>query len=277
MKCRSFLLITLSLFISIGSFAQDRQFVYTYQSLTLPKGAKDIEIWNTFRTGRQYFYNRLDQRIEYEVGLTNRLQTALYLNAEHKAFASHLDTLGGIKDTASSGIFSESGFSFSSEWKLRLSDPVANVVGSALYAELTLGTTEAEIEGKLILDKKAGKNIVALNLVGEYEMEFEVEKGEFEVEKELKAEVDLSYMRMLKPNIGLGLEIRNHNVFVEGEMEHSALFGGPTLFYGADKFFIILNAMPQWTNLQVNDDNPNSLDLNEYEKLQVRLMIGFSF
>ena len=277
MKFKALLIISLSIIASISSIAQDRQFVYTYQSLTLPKGAKDIEIWNTYRTGRQYFYNRLDQRIEYEVGLTDRLQTAVYLNGEHKAYASHLDTLGGIKDTASSGMFTESGFSFSNEWKLRLSDPVANAVGSALYAEFTFGPTEVEIEGKLILDKKAGKNIIALNLVGEYEMGFDVKKGELEEEKELKAEVDLSYMRMLKPNVGLGLEVRNHNVFVKGEMEHSALFGGPTLFYSADKFFIILNAMPQWTNLQVNEANPNSLDLNEYEKLQVRLMIGFSF
>lgn len=277
MKFKYIFKLTLPIFVSMSLLAQDRQFLYTYQSLTLPKGAKDIEIWNTFRTGRDYFYNRLDQRLEYEVGLTDRLQTALYLNGEHKAYASHLDTLGGIKDTASSGIFSESGFSFSSEWKLRLSDPVANALGSALYAEITLGPTEAEIEGKLIFDKKAGKNIIALNLVGEYEMGFDVKKGELEVEKELKLEADLSYMRMLKPNVGLGLEMRNHNVSVDGKMEHSALFGGPTLFYGVDKFFIILNAMPQLVNLQVNDANPNSLDLNEYEKLQVRLMIGFSF
>src|SRR4051812_19526924 len=121
--------------LSAATFAQDRQFVYTYQSLTLPKGTKDIEVWNTYRTGRQYLYNRLDQRIEFEVGVTDKLQTALYFNAEHKMYQSHLDTLGGIADTSFYGLFNESAFSFSSEWKLRLSDPVANRIGSALYAE----------------------------------------------------------------------------------------------------------------------------------------------
>ena len=69
--------------------AQDRQFARTYQSNTLPKGAIDIESWATFRTGRQYFYNRLDTRLEFETGLTDKLQTALYFNASHFAFVAN--------------------------------------------------------------------------------------------------------------------------------------------------------------------------------------------
>lgn len=271
------LLLGIIILFSISVNAQDRTFVRTYQSITLPKGAKDLEVWNTFRTGRQYFYNRLDQRLELEVGLTDKLQTAAYLNIEYKAQGAHLDTLGGIPDTASSGISESTLFSVSSEWKLKLSDPVANAIGSAIYAELTFSPTELEVEGKLILDKKNDKNIFALNLVGEYEVGFDVKKGETEMEKEFKAEFDLAYMRMLKPHLGLGLEIKQHNVFVESKMEHSAIFGGPTLFYSGDKFFLILNALPQWSNLQTNDANPNSLDLNEYEKVEVRLLVGFSF
>ncbi|MBA3706346.1 MAG: hypothetical protein H0W84_10755 [Bacteroidetes bacterium] len=276
MNYRSLLIASLILTVS-SSIAQDRQFVRTYQSSTLAKGVKDLEVWNTYRTGRQYFYNRLDQRLEFEIGLTDKLQTALYLNAEHKTFASHLDTLGGIKDTSSSGVFSESGFSVSSEWKFKISDAVANTIGSALYLEFTVGTSEVEIEGKIILDKRTDKNIFAFNIVGEYEMGFDVKKGETQIEKEMKAELDLAYMRMLNPYLGLGLEIRNHNVFVKDKLEHSALFGGPTLFYSGDKFFIILNALPQWTNLQVNEHNPNSLNLNEYQKIEARLLIGFNF
>lgn len=269
-------IIALSLITTLSS-AQDRMFVRTYQSMTLPKGAKDIEAWNTFRTGRQYFYNRLDQRLELEVGLTDRLQTSVYLNTEYTAEGAHLDTLGGIADTAVDGISNSTLFSVSSEWKLKLSDPVANAIGSALYAELTFSPTELEVEGKLILDKKMDKNIFALNIVGEYEVGFDVKKGETEMEKEFKPELDLAYMHMLKPHVGLGLEIRQHNVIVEKKLEHSALFGGPTLFYSGDKFFIILNVLPQWTNLQVNDANPKSLDLNEYEKVEARLLIGISF
>lgn len=257
--------------------SQDRIFARTYQSSTLPKGAKDIEMTNTYRTGRNYFYNRLDQRLEFEIGLTDKLQTAFYLNSEHKSFAAHLDTLGGIADTTVDGIFKESGFSVSTEWKLKLSDPVANRMGSALYMEITLGTEEIEIEGKLILDKKTEKNVLAINFVGEYEMGFGVKKGKTEIEEEMKTELDISYMRLLTPKAGLGLELRNQNVSVDGKMEHSALFGGPTFSYLGDSFFLILNASPQWANLQVNKMNPEKLNLNEYEKAEVRLLIGFSF
>jgi hypothetical protein len=82
---------------------------------------------------------------------------------------------------------------------------------------------------------------------------------------------------MLNKHLGLGLEARYNGVMVHNEMEHSALFGGPTLFYGGDKFFLILNASPQWANLQVNDENPESFDMSEFEKMQARLLIGFSF
>lgn len=273
-KAILFSIITIA---SISITAQDRNFVRTYQSTTLAKGAKDLEAWNTFKTGRQYFYNRLDQRLELEMGLTDKLQTSVYLNIEYAAQGAHLDTLGGIADSTIDGISESALFSVSSEWKLKLSDPVANAIGSALYAELTIAPTEFELEGKLILDKKNEKNVFALNLVAEYEAGFTVKKGKTILEEEFKAEFDLAYMRMLKPHVGLGLEVRQHNVFVAGEKEHSALFGGPTLFYSGNGFFIILNALPQWANLQTNDENPNSLNLNEYQKMEARLLIGFSF
>lgn len=277
MNYKSLSIIGLFAIAPLFANAQDRVFNRTYQSTTLPKGSMDIEMWNTYRTGRNYFYNRLDQRLEFEIGLTDKLQTSLYLNSEHKAFGAHLDTLGGIADTTVDGIFKSSGFSVSSEWKLKLSDPVANRIGSALYAELTFGTDEIELEGKIILDKKTEKNVFALNLVGEYEIGFDVKKGKTEMEKELKSEIDLAYMRMFNPHLGLGLEIRDQNVFVDGEMEHAALFGGPTLSYLGESFFLILNASPQWVNLKVNENNPEKMDLNEYEKIQLRLLIGFSF
>ena len=277
MKIRTRLVLVIFLIPSFILNAQDRMFVRTYQSLTLAKGTKDVEVWNTYRAGRQYFYNRLDQRMEFEVGLTDKLQTSVYLNVEHSAEGAHLDTLGGIADTSINGIYKSTLFSVSSEWKLKLSDPVANAIGSAVYAELTFAPSEVEVEGKLILDKKTNKNIFALNLVGEYEVGFDVKKGKTETEKELKAEIDLAYMRMMKPHLGLGLELRNHNIFVESKMEHSAMFGGPTLFYSSNSFFIILNVLPQWSNLRVNDENPKNLDLSEYEKVESRLLIGFNF
>ena len=259
------------------AYSQDRQFVRTYQSTVLPKGGMDIEAWTTFRTGREYFYNRLDNRLEFEIGITDKLQTAFYLNSSHKAFGANFDTLGGIKDTSIIGVFKESEFSVSSEWKWKLSDPSANNLGSALYAELSITPGEIEIENKLILDKKTEKNIFALNLVNEYEIKYDVKKGVTERKWEDGIEIDLGFMHMLKQNLGLGLEMRNHNEIMKDGWEHSALFGGPTLFYSGNKHFIILNILPQWANLHKTDDAPNNMVLNEHEKLEIRLLFGFSF
>ena len=256
-------LIVLSILLVNISYSQDRQFARTYQSSVLPKGSFDIEYWNTFRTGRDYFYTRMDQRLEFEYGVTDKFQSAFYLNATHKAI--------GSKDTSTSGIEKESEFSFSHEMKWQLLNPSADKIGFGLYAEYTIAASEVELEGKILVDKKTEKNIFAYNAVGEYEMEWEVEKGETEIVKELKLENDLAFMRMLKPTLGIGLELRNHNVLVDGEIEHSAIFGGPTLFWSSGSHFVILNILPQLGNLATE----SQFDLKEYEKIEIRLLVGF--
>jgi hypothetical protein len=237
----------------------------------------DLEAWGTFRTGRKYFFNQLDNRLEFEVGLNDKLQTAFYINSSYKAFGANLDTLGGIADTSVSGIMKESEFSVSSEWKWKLLDPSANAVGMALYAEFTFTPGEFEIENKIIIDKKSEKNIIAFNLVNEYEVAYNVKKGTTLHEWEDGVEADLGFMHMVKPNFGLGIEMKNQNELVVEGWQHSALFGGPTLFYSGEKHYIILNILPQWANLHKTDDAPNNLVLNDYEKLDVRLLFGFSF
>ncbi len=67
--------------ISLGRvFAQDRVFTYTYQSPVLNKGQKEIEVWTTLRGGRNDYFRGIDHRLEFEIGLGKRLQTAFYLN-----------------------------------------------------------------------------------------------------------------------------------------------------------------------------------------------------
>jgi hypothetical protein len=269
MKKQPLLIFLLSGFITTAIIAQDRHFSRTYESTTLPKGKIDIEPWVTYGTGKKNFYNRYDSRLEFETGLTDRIQTSLYLNSSHSSFAK-MDSLEKV-----SGIDSKSGFSFSNEWKFNILNPSTSPVGIGLYAEYSLATDEVELEFKLIIDKKMPKSIISYNLVSETEFEygFENEKneGEIEAETEFIIENDLAYMYLFKPKVGLGLEARNHNVFVEGELEHSAIFLGPTLFYSNGNLFAILNIMPQLGSLKIA-----GTDLDEYEKLTGRIILGVS-
>ncbi|HNP48774.1 MAG TPA: hypothetical protein PKL85_08050 [Bacteroidia bacterium] len=246
--------------------AQDRVFTRTYQSNVLPLGAMELEYWNTLRSGKTHFYNAMDQRLELELGLGKKVQTAFYLNFGSVAY-SPIDSFM-VKDYS---------IGFSNEWKFKLSDPVANKIGSALYAEIGFEGDEIELEGKLILDKQIGKNIFAANIVGEYEIEYEAEDGEIETEVETPVELDLAYMHMIGKHAGLGLEVRNHNEIKEGEWEHSAWFAGPTLHFSGDRWFINLNVLPQLFNAKKEEGSTENLVLDEHEKVEARVLMSFAF
>jgi len=255
-------LASLSLALSAaGAAASERHFAYTYESAVLRPGAWEIEPWTTFRLGRSDFYSRLDARLEAELGLTDRLQTALYLNMK----AVNADTSEGR--TSSSELQG-----ISSEWKLKLSDPVADRAGVALYGELSAGPSEVELEGKLILDKRVGRFLGALNLVAEHEWNFEAP----ETEREKKFELDAAGCFFLSSRLTVGLELRSHTVVPpEGEPTRSALFLGPTLSYARQGFWVAASVLPQVRALAGASDG--HLDLVEHERVEVRVLFGLEF
>ncbi len=241
--------------------ASERHFTYTYESGVLRPGGREIEPWSTFRLGRSDFYSRFDSRIEAELGLTDRLQTAFYLNM--KAVAA--DTpFGRSTSTQLEGV--------SSEWKLKLADPVADRAGVALYGEVSAGPTELELEGKLILDKRVGRLLGALNLVAEHEWEFE-EAG---TEGETTFEADAAACWFLTPRLAAGLELRSHTVLPpEGEPTRSALFLGPTVSYAREGWWVAASVLPQIRALAGASDG--RLDLEEHERVEVRVLFGLEF
>lgn len=247
---------------------QDRLFNYVYQSLVLNKGQKELEIWTTVRTGREDYYRRIDSRAEFEVGLSRKVQTAFYLNYSSRASEMMEDSVL-VMDT-------ENEFSFSNEWKWKLSDPVANVIGSALYGEITFSPSEFEIETKIILDKKIGKVTQALNLVFEPEWEWEAEDGEIQSETEYKFEFNYGIGVSLGKGFAVGAEIRNPNIYVDDAWSHSALFAGPTLSYFRNDFWVNLTFMPQVAGLRGISAN-TSLNLDEFERYQARLIFSYAF
>ena len=253
--------------IALGSatpaFANERHFTYTYESAVLPKGARELEIWTTARLGREEFYARFDERVEFEVGLTDRLLTAFYLNTS--------STTAQIAPDARESEFEFEGVS--SEWKYKLSDPVADALGVALYGEASGGPGESELEAKLILDKQFGKLLLAANLVGAHEWDY----AGVDTETEVEAEVDLGATWFFHPGFAAGVEVRNHNEIVEGEWEHSALFAGPVVAYGSDDWWFALSVLPQLPALK-KEDTPGDDDsrvLDEHEKLNARLLFSF--
>jgi hypothetical protein len=249
-------------------YAQDRLFNYTYQSVVLGKGQKEIEVWTTMRSGRHDYFRGIDQRLEFEIGLGKNLQTAFYLNY---GYFKGIGETNGVQ-TLNSSV----DYSFSNEWKYKLSDPVANAIGSGLYFEYGISPTETELEGKIILDKQIGRTVHAFNMVGEYEFEKEFESDSIQVdaetEREAYFELAYAFSYKIKEGISIGLEARNQNQFSSSnELESSVLSIGPCLSYYTDGFWLNVTLMPQISNLK-----GGGLELNEHEKLQVRILFSFA-
>jgi hypothetical protein len=249
------------------SNANERHFTYTYESATLPKGGRELEIWSTLRTGRNNYYSEMDHRLEYEVGLTDRLQTSLYLNFQDVAEADTSVTPSVVRKE-----FSWEGIS--SEWKYKMTDPVANVIGSALYAEFSLSNDELEAETKMILDKRFGNNLVAYNLVGEFEWERGIEGTEYEETAITNA---LGFTHFFKPGVGAGLELNNKTAITnDAHPEYSSLFLGPVVSYATDGWWVSFTSLWQLPAIRRSVNTPNQgLVLDDAERFNARLLFSF--
>ncbi len=268
MKKSTFFLLFILLFTltSTEVFGNDRRFTYTYETSVLPPGAREIEIWSTYRKDRSYFYRRLDQRVEYEFGVAPNLMSAFYLNYSWRLQDSNGDLPGGSSAESYS-------ISISSEWKYKLLDRVADPLGLGLYGEATLGLDELELEGKLILDKQFNNVLVALNTVAENDWETELENGIQSTESILKTEFDVGIAYFTHRQFSLGFEVRNLNKIQKRVWEYSALFAGPVLSYATENWWATLTVLPQITSFRGATNG--KLVLSDLEKVEARLLFSF--
>src|SRR3954462_14251719 len=65
---------------AIPASANTRHFGFVYETGVLAPGAKELETSTTLRAGRSDYYAALDHRLEFEVGVAERLMTSFYLN-----------------------------------------------------------------------------------------------------------------------------------------------------------------------------------------------------
>jgi hypothetical protein len=260
-----FLLLILFTVVPYAS-ANERRFAYTYETSVLLPGVREIEVWNTYRTGKSYFFRQIDQRVEYEFGVSKDLMSAFYLNYSMKTEDSNGDAPGG-------NLTSSFELGFSNEWKYKLSDRVADPLGIGLYGEFSLIPGEVELEGKILFDKEFNGFLFAFNGVVEHEWESTLVNGVSTALKMLKVEFDFGAAYFPSAAFSIGLEVRNHNDIVSGTWEHSALFAGPVLSYTAEKWWATVTLLPQLASFKGATDG--NLVLDEHEKIETRMLFSF--
>jgi hypothetical protein len=251
-----------------GARADIRSFAFTQESRVLAPGQSELEPWTTFRVGRSRYYSALDGRLELEHGLTPGLQLALYWNFTTETRDLVADSLTGELSRTTSSEFA----SASAELKYQLSDPTADLLGSALYFETTLGPRESELEAKLILDRALGKWLLAANFIGELELEplRAAEGSELETAFVLTPTLAAAY---LFSHASVGLELRAP-LGLAGEGESATLFGGPVVRWSDSGFWAALGVQPQLAAFSGKSSH-SRLALDDHERLEVRLLAGF--
>lgn len=265
MNKRFLLVLALSSTFASEVGATDRSFTYTYETPVAAPGHAEIEPWVTYRTGRDEHYNRYDLRVEYEGGVVQGLQTALYMNFSSTS-EDTFDEVTGERFRTQSFDFS----GVSNEWKYQLTDPVADPIGTAVYLEGTFEPQATELEAKFLLDKRSGPFLLAMNFVGEYEWEYPSSE---ETERTLELEVDFAAGVEATKALVVGAEINVPAKLPEEGTSSAIVNIGPAIGAHFDRWWLATTFLMQVAALK--HPTSGNLNLEEYERFQVRTVWGF--
>jgi hypothetical protein len=252
------LLLTI-LLLNNNTLADRKYFARSYLAYTLPQRAMELEIWNTMRIGKtEGYYYRMQPRFEIEYGATDRLTTSLYFNFDQR--------------TAVDNGFNSSPFGFTStslELRYRLTNPDDYFIDPALYFEFAYGGTEIAYEPKIILSKRIGDVVTAVNINAE------IERKVIESEHESKFELTAGIAYDLSNNIAVGLEFRNHRNYEDifEKEENHATFLGPTFNIQTDELYFTINFLKQVGGAP---STKNTLDLDGHEDFEIRTILGIN-
>ena len=230
--------------------AGESQFGWIYTADLHPKGQSELEQKFFLQHGQsQGQYDYLQIQTEYERGMSDNWQLALYVNSsdinayrngiDGQTSGPHVDPPQGFDTTKRFHTSKVETVSVESIWRLK--NPVTDGYGLALYLEPEVGPHERELEGRVILQKNFldDRLIVAGNITGTIEREKPPHTTTIERATTLDLTAGVSYR--FANNWSAGLEARNHNEFEGygyGRQQHSAWFLGPNIHYAAKRWWV---------------------------------------
>ena len=288
--------------VSFAASAEESMFAYVYTTDLLPQGAKEVEQWMTWRHQKiAGTYDQIEGRTEFEYGLTDRLQVALYLNYNWTQ-AYHNGPFGATTPPEQFADFypgPDDHFNkarlvgVSGEAIYRILSPYTDVFGLALYTEPTVGKNFFEVENKIIVQKNFLDDLltVAFNFTDAPEFRNLLDPADptgtatsWQEETDINYALAVSY-RFIE-NWSAGFEFVNeheYDGFVFNHESNSGYYLGPTLHYGGERFFVTMTALWQMPWASAHSDtvpgalvNGYILD-NDFERFRFRLKAGYTF
>ena len=292
-----------------AAHAEESQFAYVYTTDLLPKGAKEIEQWLTWRHGRsQGDFDVWEGRTEFELGVTDKFQAAIYANyATTRTFHNNVDGATSPPESFAEAFpgadehYRDSKFvGVSVEGIYRIMSPYTDPFGLAVYLEPTVGKDLWEMETRIILQKNFldDRLVAAFNItVGQEARRLPADPsaapGDVEASRHWDHETDVNFgfaaSYRFVSNWSLGAEFLNEREFSSFAIKsdtrsNSAYYFGPTLHYGGKDFFITaaflkqLRGAKDYANSGADSFVVNGIsNADDFEKYRLRIKAGFYF
>ena len=235
--------------LAANANAGSRNFAYSYETTTMSKGAMELEsivTWKT-NTADDSKFERFDIRHEFEYGVTDRLQLAVYFADWRYEESSTEAGDADFHDVALEVIYN-------------LTDPNTSPFGSAFYGEVKGSDDFVEFEAKYLLQKNIGQWIFIYNIGGaiEWEHNYEDDKAEW------MQSIGCSYR--ISPSLSLGLEALHEIEIPDAEdFGDNGVYVGPNVAWKNNQLALTVAGLWQVTDL---DGEPD---------FQLRTIFGFDF
>jgi hypothetical protein len=283
-----------ALVLGVAAHADENYFGYSYGTETLPKGRWELYNWLSWRHDKGGGdYDALDLKQEIEYGITDRFQASLYLNEAYHAIHDSAPFEEGEDGERESEFPNRHEFAFQgvqTSFKYAFLSPYKDPLGLAVYVEPGYSridkvkgehADEWELETKLLLQK----NLLDDQLIAVFNAtpEFELKKirGEHDTEAELELEFTGGLIYRIAPKWFAGIEARYHSDYPnfddEWTRENWAMYVGPVLHYATERWWATLTVLPQVYGKPQVEERSRQLELDDHERLEVRLKTGFNF
>lgn len=278
------------------SFADEGLFGYVRLAEPLPKGAMDFEQWFTVRSDKgEGQYTALDTKTEIEWGVTDRFTTSVEL------YGLGINTSGLMIDAYlpkdASYVWKPAGLEVATKYNFL--SPAKDWIGLSQYVAFSYFWEDVHsgqrkdvysVEGLLLAQKyfMDGQLVLAGNLgveatsatrkpIDGLPPDFEWPTTP-EMEIEVTASAGITYRFAENWFIGGEIFYQTEHETVVGQ-ERWSVQAGPTLHYGAKKWWATLTWLPQIRGggLMYPGQTDTDLHLIEKTKQEIRLRIGYNF
>lgn len=286
-----------SLLVATPAHADESLFGYIVGADIVPKGQGEAVVSITRRTDKDFgTYRGTDVVLEGEYGVSDRFSVSAFVggfNLKYKdAFAQEQVAPGVFEDVYpqqfSGTRLSKVGIAGKYQFLSPYTDGIGLTVRTELYYQFRYGridgakTKQVSFEPNIILQK----NFLDDTLITTVNLKAEFENRKFTdgaAENEIKFEPGAGISYRVAKGLYLGGEGFYRADNLNGEFNHGSVFLGPTIHYGAKKFYITATFQRQVTGTPPYsyDTAPQfttaSVNLEEETRNEFRLKFGINF